>query len=98
MIELANGLDRLLQLLIITQPAAYLGNPLATNAELTCASARIGHRQHKNLVAFAARAFRAAPGVSDSALQQRPPQQLTGDRQLADPLLARSQGLLLNHS
>src|SRR5882757_3430916 len=33
MIEFANGLDRLLQLLIVVQPAANLGNALATHAE-----------------------------------------------------------------
>src|SRR5260370_8811053 len=34
MIKLANGLDRLLQVLIIAQPAAHLGNPLAPPAAL----------------------------------------------------------------
>ena len=76
MIELANRLDRLLQLLIIAQPAAYLRNPLATHADLTRASSRIGHRQDKHLMPFAARAFRAILGVSDRALQQRAAQQL----------------------
>jgi hypothetical protein len=64
MIEFANGLDRLLQFLIIAQPAAYLSNPLATHAELTRTSARIGHRQNENVMPFAARAFRACFGVN----------------------------------
>jgi hypothetical protein len=46
---------------------------------------------------FAAR-ISGIPGVSDRALQQRAAQPLTGDRQFADQLLARSQGLLTNHS
>jgi hypothetical protein len=65
MIEFANGFDGLLQFLVIGEPAAHFLNALATHAELTCASARIGHRQHENLVAFAARTFRAARGVPD---------------------------------
>jgi hypothetical protein len=50
--------------------------------------------QHKNLVAFAARAFRAVFGVPHCALQQRTAQQLAGDWQFADQLVARTQGLL----
>src|SRR5258708_24503973 len=97
MIEFANSLYCLLQFLIIAQPATYLGNPLAPHAELTRALSRIGDRQPENPMAFAARAFRTVFGVSDSALQQRAPQQLAGDRQFADQLLARSEGLLANH-
>jgi hypothetical protein len=52
----------------------------------------------RTAVAFAARAFRTVFGVSDRALQQRATQQLAGDRQFADQLLARSEGLLANHS
>ena len=97
MIELTNGLDRLLQLLVVAEPAAYFGNPLTTHAELTRASPRIGDRQNKHLMPFAARALRASFCVSDRALQQRATQQLAADRQLAHQLLARSQGLLTNH-
>ena len=57
MIELANALDRLLQFLIIVQPAAYLGNPFTPHAELTRASSWIGHSQNKHLMPFAACAF-----------------------------------------
>jgi hypothetical protein len=98
MIELANGLDRLLQVLIIAQPAAHLGNPLAPHAELARTSSRVGHRQDKHVMPFATRAFRASFGVADGAFQQRAAQQLAGDRQFADQLLARSEGPLPNHS
>ena len=98
MIELANGLDRLFQLLIIAQPAAHLGNPLAAHTELTRTSSRVGHSQDKYVMPFAARAFRASFSVSDRALQQRAAQQVAGDRQFADQLLACSEGLLANHS
>src|SRR5215471_16681254 len=75
-IELANGLDRLLQPLVVAQPPTYLGNPLTAYTELTRAPAPIGHRQNKYVMPFAARALRASLGVVDRALQQRPPQQL----------------------
>src|SRR5258707_8743609 len=97
MVEFADGLDRRLEFLVIAEPAAHLGNPLAADAELTCTAARIRHRQHENLVAFAARAFRAPLAVPDGALQQRAAQQLAGDRQLADQLAAGTDGLLTNH-
>jgi hypothetical protein len=83
---------------IIAQPAAHFRHSLAAHAELTRAPAWVSHRQHENLVAFAARAFRAAFGMSDRALQQRATQQLAGDLQFADQFLARSKGLLTNHS
>ena len=98
MIELANALNRPLQLLIIAQPAPYLGNPLAAHAELSRTSSRIGHRQNKHVMPFAARAFRAVFGVPDSALQQRAAQQVAGDRQFADQLVAGAEGLLANLS
>ena len=94
MIELANRLDRLLQVLIIAQPAAYLGRSLAPHAELARTSSRVGHRQDKHVMPFATRAFRASFGVSDGTFQQRAAQQLAGDRQFTDQLLARSQGPL----
>src|ERR1700704_5023186 len=69
MIELANGLDRLLQPLIVVQPAANLGDALATHAELPRAPTRIADRHNKHPVPLATRAFRAVFGVSDGALQ-----------------------------
>src|SRR5215472_1406304 len=98
MIEFANGFDLPLQVLVIGEPAAHFLNPLAAHAELTrTVRARIAHRQHEDTVAFATRAFRAIFAVSDCALQQRAAQQLAGDRQLAEQLLARTNGLLTNH-
>jgi hypothetical protein len=67
-IELADRLDRLLQLLIIAQPAAHLSNPLAAHTDLTRPSSRVGHRQDKYVMPFAARAFRASLGMPDRAL------------------------------
>ena len=98
MIEFANGLDRLLQLLIIVQPAANVGDPPAAHAELPHASTSIGYRQNEYPVPLATRAFRTVFGMSDGALQQRATKQLAGHPQLADELLARLNGSITNHS
>ena len=98
MIELADRLDRLLQLLIVVQPAAHFSNALATNTDLARAPAWIRHRQNKYLVPFTTRALRTAPGVSNGALQQRSAQQLAVDRQLAQQLLTCAKGLITNYS
>src|SRR5205823_7826367 len=98
MIEFANALDRRLQLLIIGEQAANLGDPLASHAELPCASTAIADRQNEDPVSFIARTFWAVLGVADGALQQRATQQLTRDRQLAQQLRACSKGSCSNHS
>src|SRR5260370_16850204 len=97
MIELADVLDRLLQLLIIVDPEANLGHPLTTHAELLRASAGIRDRQNEHLVPFTPCAFRAAFAVPDGPLQQRATKQLATDRQFAHQLLARPQGPLSHH-
>ncbi|MCK1623182.1 hypothetical protein IVA87_31425 [Bradyrhizobium sp. 147] len=98
MIELADALDRLLQLLIFVEPATNLGDPFVTYAELLRAAAGVCHGEHEHLVPFAARAFRTAFGMSDGALQLRTAQQLAGGRQLANELVARFNGSLTNDS
>src|SRR5215813_13284535 len=45
-IELANLLNRLLQFLVVVQPAANLSHPLSPHADLLCLSAPITDRQH----------------------------------------------------
>jgi hypothetical protein len=85
--------DRLPQFLIIGEPAAHFLDRLTAHADLTRASARIGHRQHEDLVAVATRAFPASCAVPDRVLQQRAAQQLAGDRHFADQLVARADGL-----
>src|SRR6266496_1373358 len=71
MIKLANGLDRLLQLPIIVQPAANLGDPLPTYAQLTRTPTRIGHRQDKHPMTFTARTLRTTAPMTDNALKQQ---------------------------
>src|SRR4029077_4629359 len=98
MIEFTNGLDRPLQLLIIGERAANLGDALAPYAELPRASTGVGYCQNEDVIAFAARACWAALGEPDGPRQQRAAQQLTGDRKLADELFAFVSGLFSNHS
>ena len=98
MIEFANALDRRLQLLIIGKQAANLGDPLASHAELPCASTAIADCQNEDPVSFTARTFWAVLGVAEGALQQRATQQLTSDRQLAQQLRACSKGSCSNYS
>jgi len=97
-IELANRLDRLLELLVIGQPAANLSNALATHAQLPRASTRIRNRQNKNLVPFVTRALQTTALMSNNALQQRAAQQLAGDRQPVHKLIARREGSISIHS
>src|SRR5271154_1523728 len=98
-VELANNLDRLLQLLIAAQPAAHLGHPFAAQAELARGSTRVAHGENRQRMPFAARAFRAALGmIADRPLQQRAAQDLAGHREPVEQLLAHGQGSMMSHS
>src|SRR6516164_2277790 len=92
MIELADVLDRLLQLLIIVEPAPNLDDPLAPHAELSRAPACVGHGQNEHPMPLTAGALGTALGVPDSALEQR------ASQQLADKALTCSKGVIANHS
>ena len=99
MIEFADRLDRLLEFLIIGEPLAHLGNPLAAQAELPRASTRIAHGENRQRMPFAARALRAALGmIADRPLQQRTAQDLAGHREPVEQLLARRDSSLASHS
>src|SRR6266702_3158833 len=97
MIELANGLDRLLQLPIIVQPAANLGDPLPTYAQLTRTPTRISHRQHKHPMTFAARTLRTTTPMTDNALKQRAAHKLAADWKPIHEFLPRLKGSVANH-
>jgi hypothetical protein len=97
MIELANGLDRLLQLPIIVQPAANLGDPLPTYAQLMRTPTRISHRQHKHPMTFAARTLRTTAPMTDNALKQRAAQKLAADWKPIHEFLPRLKGSVANH-
>src|SRR5215471_3063103 len=98
-VDLANNLDRLLQLLIVAQPAAHLGHPFAAQAELARASTGVAHSENRERVTFAARAFRASGGmVADRPLEQRAAQDLAGHGEPIEQLLARCQSSMMSHS
>src|SRR5712671_4342803 len=89
-VDFANGLDRLLQFLIIPQ--------LAAQAELLCVPARVAHGEDRQLVPFAARAFRTASCmIADRTLQQRATQDLSSHRQPVEQFLARRKDMFLSH-
>src|SRR6266853_3653554 len=97
-VDFANGLDRLLQFLIILQPAAHFGNALAAQAELLCVPTRVAHGEDRQLVPFAARAFRAASCmIADRTLQQRATQDLSSHRQPVEQFLARRKDMFPSH-
>src|SRR6266545_4429875 len=91
-IEFADRLDRLLQLVIIVEPTANLANPLAAHAELAGAPAGIADGENKDAVPFAARALRTSLGMADRPLQQRATHQLAGNRQSTEEFLPRPKG------
>src|SRR6266403_950294 len=98
MIELANSLDRRLQLLVIVEPAANLANPLVPHAELPGASTGIPHRQNPERAPLAIRALRAAAGMAaNGTLQQGSAQDLAGDGEMAEKLLAHPNHPLVCH-
>jgi hypothetical protein len=98
-VELANNLDRLLQLLIVAQPAAHLGHPFAAQAELARASTGVAHSENRERVTFAGEILRG------SLLQRTIRNHATGCAKCAsghgepiEQLLARCQSSMMSHS
>ena len=81
MIDLADRLDGFLELLIVGQPAAYLGHLRAAQTDLPRAPARIADGEHRQPMAVAAGASRTAAAMSEDPLDERAAQELTGDVQ-----------------
>ena len=59
MIELANRLQSLPELLVVVQPVAHFGRLFGPQADLTRAIAGIGDRQHQQTVTLTASALLA---------------------------------------
>ena len=70
MIQLADCLNRFLQLLVIAQPLAHLRNLLAVDAELPGAATRIADGQNGLRMSFTAGALGASAGMTGGALDQ----------------------------
>ena len=99
MVELADRLEGLFELFVIVEPAPHLEDQFATQAELACATAGIGDGQNRERVAFAAGALRAFGAMrANGPMQKRATQDLAGHGEAIEQLLARTKGLLMNHS
>ena len=99
MVELADFLEGLFELLVIVEPAPYFGHQLTAQAELARATTGIGDGQDRERVAFAAGALCAFGAMGTNCpMQQRAAQYFAGDRQAIEQLLARTKGLFMNHS
>jgi hypothetical protein len=70
MIQLADGLDRFFQLLVVAQPLAHLRNQFAMDAELPGAATGIADGKNRLRVSFTAGALGAAAGVASGALDK----------------------------
>src|SRR6516165_3075427 len=89
MVELADRFDRLLQLVVVAQPAADLVYLSAAQAELAGAAAGIADRQNPHRVSATAGADRTAAVMAHDPLDQRAAHDLPGYRQFGNQRLAR---------
>ena len=97
MVELADVLERFLELVVIAEPPAHVINLFAAQAELASTAAGIADGQNPQRVPAAAGADRAAAGVAHGPLEQRAAQNLPCHRQLGDERLARLDDLVSCH-
>ena len=95
MIQLADGLGRFLQPLVIAQPLAHLRNLLAMDAELPGAATRIADGQNGLRVSFTAGALGATAGVTCGALDQRAAQDFACEGKTFEDSLTSLDGLLI---
>ena len=97
MIQLADGLDRLFQLLVVAQPLAHLRNLFAMDTELLGAAARIADGQNCLRMSFPAGALGAAAGVPGGALDEGATQNFArGGKAFEEPLTSLD-GLRMCH-
>src|SRR6266404_4829175 len=96
-VELADLLERFLELVVIAEPAAHLVNLFAAQAELASTATGVADGQNPQRVPAAAGADRAAAGVAHGPLEQRAAQNLPCHRQLGDERLARLDNLVSRH-
>ena len=97
MIQLADGLDRFFQLVVVAQPTAHLRNLFTVDAELPGVAARIADGQNRLRMSFTAGAPGAATGVTGGALDKGAAQDLTRGGEAFEEPLASSLGLLVCH-
>src|SRR5262249_33904840 len=95
MVELADLLESVFELLVIVEPAPNFRHQFVAQAELTCATAGIRDGQNRERVAFATGALLAIGLMPENgALQQRAAQDFTANRQSVEQLLACTECLV----
>ena len=99
LIEFADCLDLVLESLIVAQPATHFWHLLTAQTDLTGACTRIAHGEDPERMAFAASAFSASRAMAaDGPFQQGPTQELGGNRQAVEEVLAFHRDLVTSHS
>jgi hypothetical protein len=96
-IQLADGLDGFLQLLVVIQPLANLRNLFAMDAELPVAAAGIADGQNRLRMAFTASAPGTAAGVMRNAIEERATQEFARGGKVFEEPLTSLDGLLVCH-
>lgn len=97
MIQLANGFGRFLQLLVIAQPAANLGNQFGTDAELPGTATRIADGQNGLRMSFTTGALGAAAGMTGRALDEGTAQDFARAGEAFEEPFTGLDGLLMRH-
>jgi hypothetical protein len=97
LIELADFLHPLLELLIILQPPLYLRSLLGPETDLLILSTWITDREHQYRVPFAALTFGATVLMSDGALQKGPPKNFGGGGQIRCQPIPLAEDLFVFH-
>ena len=97
MVELADLLKRLAQLVVIAQPAAHLVNLSRAEAELPVTAAGVADGQNPQRMPSTIGADRAAAGMTHGPLDQRAAQDLAGHWQLGNQRLAGLYDLISYH-
>lgn len=97
MIQLADGLDRFFQLLVVAQPLAHLRNLFAMDTELPGAAARIADGQNCLRMSFTAGALGTATGVTRGAFDEGTAQDFARRGKAFEEPLTSLDGLLMCH-
>ena len=97
MIQLADSLDGVLQLLVVAQPLAHLGNLVAMDAELLGAAAGIADGENCLRMSFTTGALGAATGMTRGAFDEGTAQDFAGGGEAIEEPLTSLDGLPVCH-
>jgi len=96
-VQLADGFNGALQLLVIAQPLAHWWDQFATETELPGAAAGIADGENCLRMSFTTGAFGAAVGVTGGAFDEGSAQDFAGGREELQEPLTSLDGLLMCH-